>query len=536
MKDCIRDKYKISEIIEKTNKGLLNIHHALQRASGQWTPSDKSSLISDILQKNPIPELVLAEEDGYGDSCIWVLDGVQRISTVNSYIEDKFKISKKVERYMMEYVVPVLDEDGVHIKDESGRNINEIKYFDIRGKKFSQLPKELQKKILGYCFDAVIYKDCSEENIAYHLKRYNAGKPMNAEQKGLTYVGALFANAIRNISTMSFFEDAIGKYTANDFKSGKINRVIAESLMTTRFLDEWSKDYNANCKHIKEKASSEDFEYLSSLIERLEDNIDETVGKMFTIKDSFLWIGLYSRFVKTGLSDYQFNRFMLELKHGMITYDPNGKEVARENMIGVCAVEIDGCTWEHLLKNKSTKDVNIVKERINFLVKLMCKFLNVAVPEEDYSDELNGELKEFAKEFDSEETAIETFMLTTESHPFNDFKTSTIKKMIKWYKQNGSKAMLSDCLSYKSYVDDVEMDTSDKNLPLYIYAAKCAYDADIDFVEWFNEFKETGFQEIDADDKNVFEENYTIRLKQDLIKTYINKFKNKGEAVDEYDV
>lgn len=531
MKEYTPTKISIHEIIRKTNQGLLSIHHALQRTSGQWSSVDKSNYISDLLQGLPMPELVLAEEISYGRKIIWILDGVQRISNIKDYMDGKFSISKKVERYMIEYVVPVLDEDGIQMRDEDGKPISEVKQFDIRGKKYSQLPAEMQEEFMYYKFDAVLYQDCSQANIAYHLKRYNAGKPMNAEQKGFTFIGDRFANIVKNISSLSFFEDAIGKYTPNDFKTGRINRVIVESLMTTTYLSDWSKDFSANCKFINENATVEDFENLKTLIERLEEFVDEKVGSMFDAKNSFLWLGLFSKFIKLGLSDDDFNTFMIRINEGMYTLDDNGKVVKDAPMTGICTVEIDGITFEELLKNTSTKDVNVVKTKIDFLTKLMCEFFDVEMPEEDINDD---GLAEFAENFADENLALSTLMMTTDGHQYNDFEPDTLRKYRNWFKYNGSDTMLDDCLSYKSYIDDTNISKDDINIPLYAYAVKYMFDndIDIDIDAWLTVFSQSAFVELN---KEKAESCSTIVMKQKELIAHINEFinKNKGENENE---
>lgn len=520
----------IGEIMRRKNKGLISPHHSLQRNPGMWSSADKSGYVSDILQGLTIDPLKLGEEKLHAGKILWVLDGVQRITIAEDYINNMFSVSNNVERYMIEYVVSVLDEDGIPMFDEDGKPITEFKTFDIRKKKFKQLPAELQNEFLEYKFDVLLHPDCSSESISYHLKRYNAGKSMNMEQKGFTYIGDRWANVVRNMATMSFFGDAIGKYSPNDFKVGKINRVIAESLMTTKFLDKYNKNFAENCKYIKEYAISDDFEELRNLIERLEENIDESVGKMFTTKDSFLWFGLYSKFVRTGLDDDKFNTFMLKLNKGMYTKDEDGKIIKDAPMTGICTVEIDGTTFEEIFKNSSTKDTNIVKTRIDFLTKLMCNYFGIELPKDiNDSDDMGEEFDEFAQEFINNDIALETLMLTTDGHAYNDFSQETIKNMIRWYKTDGKKSMLSDCLSYKSYLDDVGIKDNDTNLPLFVYAVKYIFDneIDIDIDEWLTYFKTDAFKEIDGDINNAFTSNSTIIMKQQEIVSNINKFITK---------
>jgi hypothetical protein len=535
MKDSKKTKLTIGSIVKKMDRHIISFNHPLQRESEQWSSVMKGNLISDILQENPIPDLVFAEQIIHDAPVTWGIDGKQRCTNIQQFINNVYSISKKVDRYMIEYPVAVLDEDGLPMRDEDGIVIHKTEVCDIRGKKYKALPKELQERILDYGIDIVLYYDCSEENLAYHIKRYNEGRAMNPEQKGLTRIGTHFASVVKNISAMSFFEDAIGNYTNSQFKNGKVYRVIVESIMTTRFIEAWTKDYANICDYIKENATNEDFEVFRGLVERLEDNIDETVGKMFDAKNSFLWFGLYSRFVKLGLEDDKFNTFMLKLNNGLHQKDENGKVIKDAPMTGLCVKEIDGTTLESLLKDSSTKDVSIVKTRIDFLTKLMCNYFGVDVPvEEDRTDKLNEELADFAQNFVSDDVAIQTLILTTNNH-FTNFETKTIKEAIRYFKTIEIQKDLEDIMEYKSFIDDRGFADTDVNIPFYIYAVKYIFNnnINIDIDGWLEEFKETAFVGIECKNDIDLISNSTIVAKQNEIIHSINKFNEKENMTNE---
>lgn len=560
----------IRQILSKKGRGVISAHHALQRLPGQWSNIDKAGYISDILQGLPIDPLKIGEEELHGATISWVLDGVQRISIAEAFFNNEFSISSKVERYMIEYFVSVFDEDGIPTFDDEGKPVLERREFDIRKKKFKQLPIELQEEFLEYKFSVVYHPNCNSDIIAYHLKRYNAGKPMNTVQKGFTYIGDRWGNAVRNIASLSFFVDGIGKYSANDLKVGNINRVISESIMTTRYLNSYCKTFTDNAKFLEENATADDFEYFSGLVERLTENIDETVGQMFDKKDSFLWFGLYSKFIALELEDEQFNTFMLKLNKGMYTKDEDGKIIKDAPMTGICVKEIDGITFENLWKNSSTKDVNIVKTRIDFSTKLACDYFGVEIPTEDVADNIvdegiseladitettttpsrtpsifakeitdeyndveihNDELEDFATEFVDNNTAVESLILITNGHEIADFTQESLSAMVEWYGDNGNKKMLDDCLGYKSYLEDADISNKDPNVPFYVWATKYAFermdediDLDVDIAEWLNDLSQTAFCDISSVGNYNFEDAKFIAVKKQIIIYHLNKY------------
>lgn len=531
MKDSKRIQLTIGSIIKKMERHTLSFDHPLQRASEQWGKVMIGNLISDILQDNPIPDLVFAEQIVHDAPVTWGIDGKQRCSNIMSFINGRYKISDKIDRYMIEYPVPVLNEDGEPKKDDDGIVIHELHVCDIRKKKFKDLPKELQERFLDYGFYIVLYLDCSEENIAYHIKRYNEGRQMTPAQKGMTRLGVHFANIVKNISSMSFFEDAIGDYKPSQFKNGVINRVIVESLMTTCHLDKWTKDYAEVCEFVKKNATNEDFETLKEYVDRLEECVTEDVGKLFNAKDSFLWFGLFGKFTKLGLDDEKFVEFMGELGKGLAS--------KTEEMTGLCVQEINGVSFANLLENDATKDKSVVQKRVEFLTELMCAYFNVEVPvevdkcednEEISFETCSEELQEYAMEFATDGLAAQTLVLASDS-PRNSFEDDAIAETLLWVEaQNDKEEILKDCLFYKNHLKGIVLE-EDTKLPFYVYAVKYIYsnDVDIDIAEWLSEFKEVAFNEIDGEPTA----NATIMSKQSEIIKSIENYLKERENDDE---
>lgn len=529
MKDSKRIQLTIGSIIKKMERHVISFEHPLQRASEQWSKVMIGNLISDILQENPIPDLVFAEQTIHDAPITWGIDGKQRCSNIQLFLNNKYKISDKIDRYMIDYPVPVLDESGEPMRDEDNIVIHELHTCDIRKKKFKDLPKELQERFLDYGFYIVLYLDCSEENIAYHIKRYNEGRQMNPAQKGMTRLGVHFANIVKNISSMSFFEDAIGNYKPSQFKNGVINRVIVESLMTTCHLNKWTKDYAEVCGYVKNNATNEDFEILRDYVDRLEECVTEEVGKMFNAKDSFLWFGLFGKFSKLGIDDIKFVEFMSEFGKGMSS--------KIEEMSGLCTREINGVSFATLSENDATKDKSIVQKRVEFLTELMCDYFGVEVPVEeekcDFTEEISfencsEELQEYAMEFASDELAAQTLVLVTDS-PRNSFESDAVVETLKWVESKDDKSdILKDCLFYKKHLSDI-VSEDDSNLPFFVYAVKYIYKNDIDIKidEWLNSFMNTAFENVNNEAPTS---NSTIMLKQsEIIKNIENYLKESKE-------
>lgn len=457
------NRLSITSIIKKINSQTIRFNHPLQRPSDQWTTVMKGNLVSDILQGNPINPLIFAEEIINGVPIIWDLDGKQRCTNAYDYSKDVFKVSKKVGRPIIAYTSILKDENGKQILDENGFPQSEVKQFDITNKKFSQLPDELQEKFLDYNFEIVQYINCSKEDIAYHIGRYNSGKPMSVCHKGIIKLGEEFATMVKSISVMPFFKEQ-GGYTVSEAKgtNGTINRVVVESVMASQYLDEWKKTQEEQCEFLKENATTETFEKFEDMVDKLSKVGTDEVLQMFNSRDSFLYFGLYARFIDTGLEDGKFIEFMAELNQSLHSK------------------KIDSVSFDDLCDGKSTKDKYIVVPKMELLTKLMMEYLHINI-EETQSEEINT--LEFVRENVSEDTTEE------------------------------------DVIFYQDMLDDLTLNVdnnskllNEENLPslLAIIAYSCRNDIDLD--DWFIEYFNTNNTYI-KDQKANF-----LHIKQDLNK------------------
>lgn len=392
-------QYSIASIIKKMESKTIRFDHPLQRESEQWSPSMKGNLISDILQGNPLPEIVFAEQIINGIPIVWDLDGKQRCTNCDSFFRDGFKISKNIRRWKIEYIAQVKNDDGTIAVDENNFPVSEYKTFDIRNKKMSQLPIELQEKFMDYTFKCDQYLNCSGEDIAYHMIRYNEGKNMNKAQKGITRIGEEFAAMVKSISAMPFFREK-GGYRMSDTKNGTLERVVVESIMASNFVEDWKKDQEDICEFLRENASEEIFDRFEDMVDRLDAVITEETAEMFTAKDSFLWFGLFARFTHTGKPDVKFIEFLTEFVRSLHNRDAGG-------------ITYDGlCTDENTGKVRATKDKYIVTAKMKVLEKLMLDFLNIDSEEFECKENVTGEsVLEFVQANVSEKIYMEDIEL-----------------------------------------------------------------------------------------------------------------------------
>ena len=448
MENCKTDKISIASINKKIDKHTIRFDHPLQRESDQWSPSMKGNLVSDILQGNKLLPLVFAEQIINGVPIIWDLDGKQRCTNAYSFSHNGYKVSKNIRRWNIKYQTTEKDENGNEILDENGFPIAKNAEFDIRNKRFSDLPEELQERFLDYTFNYDQYLNCSDSDIGYHIERYNDGKPMNKEQKGITKIGTEFAEMVKSISNMPFFKD-MGGYKVSDFNNGKIHRVIVESVMATNYFDDWNKDLEAQCKYIKSNATTDVFDDFEDMVERLEKVITSDVSDMFDSKDSFLYFGLFSKFVNTGLDDNKFIEFLAEFSRSLHSKSVNG--VSYDEL----------CINKNTGKTYGTKDKYIVVPKMEHLETLMNEFLHI----------------------DSETNIEETENITTEEFISKvvDMPLEDVKADIELY-EDSLKDLADNTIKDGSRLLEVA-----NHLSLLAMVAY-SYKNDIDLDEWMEDF------------------------------------------------
>lgn len=352
--------YSIESISKQLQKKRIRDDHILQRHSGQWKGFAKSELVSDILRGKSLTQIIISEEIKSGLRMQWLIDGKQRCTTLDEYLHDGFAISKNVKNYLIKYQTAKVDEDGYEVLNEDGFTEVEIKEFDIRNKKFSQLPEELQEIFKDRQIPVLYNMNCSKKDIADDIARFNRSRPMNKAQNGWLGLDEEFAELVENIAKMQFFNPDFrgSSYTKNNHVSGAIRRIIVESIMVSDFLDNYSKDFNKMCEFLSEEASDSNFTEFYSLVDRLTTVSNDDVSKMFCSKDSFLWFALFSKFVTYNLNDELFIDFLCE-------FDNN---LRNKKMNGISFNEIG---------NGSTKDKSVVIEKMNHLEKLMNEFLHI---------------------------------------------------------------------------------------------------------------------------------------------------------------
>ncbi len=487
---------KVDIIIDDIKNGKLIINHPLQRYSKQWGAEQKGNLIRRVLRDGRfLPILICTQYDEYGCEVRYLIDGVQRMTTFEDYMNDGFAISKNTIDYIVDYDGIVYEtktnssgkvllkrdkmKNLIPVLDENGNVQRRVQSLDVRGLKFSELPPELQEKISRYKVSVELKLECTDEDIQVEILDYNSGTKMNDAQIGKNRLGAEFAKIVIELSNHPFIKNKCG-FTPDNRTKGVIDRAINEALMLVNFgADNWVVSHKDLCRKLSNWLTTEHTDKMKCMLDELNEIISEEkeIKEYLTLKEFFVVLANYHYFRDCGYATECYAKFL----HEFIT------ETSYIKNLPTGETDEDGEDVYDSFRNvymQGSKQKGSIEERLTTMNKMLEEYLaencfdmkgdilNEDISTEEYSlDAAPVELQEFAQNFIDDSTAIRCLMLSTDN-PYCSFEENKLQKMVEWYRRDGKKEMLDDCLFYKTIAIDEGIAEDDDDLPFYIYGIK----------------------------------------------------------------
>lgn len=449
------DKYSMYSLLQDKKNGDVNCNYILQREPFQWTTEEANRYFCRILSNLPIPEIILCEQKKKGLTISHLIDGLQRLSYAEAFKENRIKIgSAGAERHLIQYRDYVLDDNGNRVLDEDGLPEYEMKIFDVIGKYYKDLPDELKKRFNNFNINVTKFFDCTDEQIADHIRDYNNHASMNKEQGGFLNVSAQTAGYIKNISQKNTFFKNCGKFTDNNVIKGKLERVVAESIMLMFFRDSWKAKLDTIYKYVDENATEQQFLKLNSHFNRLElalgdDNKD--LKSLLTPTTMPMWIAVFDKFTTYNIEDSRFIDFLR-------AYNTELKDK-----------EVDGVSMADF-KDQQTKKKATITGKIDLLIKLMNEFLHIGTREVNNTELENNNTKESAEE--NTEESVLSFVQENANPNVTDEDINLYTDMVE------------DCVKID---DPVYKECGMALVALMAYA--CQNDKDQDFERWIENYR-----------------------------------------------
>ena len=386
------DKFSMYSLLQDKKNGDMNCNYILQREPFQWTTEEANRYFCRVLSNLPIPEIILCEQKKKGLTISHLIDGLQRLSYAEAFKENRMKVGAAgAERHLIQYRDYLLDDNGNRVLDEDGLPEYEMKVFDVIGKYYKDLPDELKKRFNNFNINVTKFFDCTDEQIADHIRDYNNHASMNKEQGGFLNVSADIAGYIKQISQKNTFFKNCGKFTDSNVIKGKLERVVAESIMLLFFRDSWKAKLDTIYKYVDENATEQQFLKLNSQFNRLElalgDDNKKLSEVLFTPTTMPMWIAVFDKFTTYNIEDSRFVDFLKIYNTGFKNKEVDGVSMAD-------------------FKNQQTKKKTTITGKIDLLVKLMNNYLHIIdIPktentniEENVQDNEEETVLDFVKE------------------------------------------------------------------------------------------------------------------------------------------
>lgn len=348
-----KQTFSLDQYLKLIKAETIRSDQDCQRLSGQWSCNMVNELIYTVLTDNYIPPIILGEETINSIVRQWIIDGLQRSSSLSMFRYGNTKITKSLDEYIVTYQRKVLDENGNVRRDADNEIIYESVEYDIRNKTYDQLPEELKDRFDQYQVELAIHQNCDQTDISKLVRKYNNHTAMNSAQKAFTYVDA-FAREIREITANRFFLDV---YTCsrNDKKNGIIERVVGDTVLLCSYPDQYKKETIQGFKWLNENGTILDFDCVNDLFTRLTASMEATkeIRSLFNSKHTHIFVAAFKAFTELGHGDSEFGKFLEWFVNG-------GNET-----------EIGGKSWNELGADRSTRDSGVVHKKLDYLVALM---------------------------------------------------------------------------------------------------------------------------------------------------------------------
>lgn len=364
------DKFPLGGLLDDMRDGKINKKHILQRKPFQWTERQKNKFLTRVLNGQPIPEIVICEQTVKGKKKSHLIDGLQRLSYSELFRADGIVVKiDGAEFYEIPYREYKHDNDGNILLDEEGDALFEEKIFNVIGKKFSEFPQFLKDRFNKFNINVTTYFNCTDDQIAYHIRNYNNQEGMNKSQYEFTGIDIDVANRIKDISEKHpFFKDCYGKYTEKNKIKGDIDKVVVESIMACNFIENWKKDVKDSYSYINEHVTSIMFDSLEHTLHQLCGIVDKEIKSVFTTTNSPVWFAVFDEFKTLGLPAERFKEFVNYINASLET------------------LELDGNLFIDTYKNKNTRDKRIVFGKVKGLISLMYGFLHIENSDNEITD------------------------------------------------------------------------------------------------------------------------------------------------------
>lgn len=197
-------------------KDIIDFNSPIQRKSGMWDEKRKSLLLHSILMSSifSVPAVYFKKDMTAEKKCQYsVIDGIQRITTVFSYIDNEFALGE----------VPLVILDGV--------------VYDVSGKYFRDLEWDCQQEIIRFKMRIEAFEpedgDTEEymnDMIEQVFERLNSAIPLISAQLSKAEAGIDVAILLKELLASKFFTESCS-FTKEQLIANDSQRCLLQAMM-----------------------------------------------------------------------------------------------------------------------------------------------------------------------------------------------------------------------------------------------------------------------------------------------------------------
>lgn len=298
--DIVSQQLSIHSILDRLENGEIDLNPDFQRGTDLWKPREQSLLVESLLIRMPLPMFYF---DARENDCWGIVDGLQRISTLNNFVLRKQGDPMKLRLSNLEYLK------------------------EYEGKAYEDLPRARQRQIqesqiLCYCIRAGTPDDVTISI----FKRINTGGLVlnQAEIRNAVYRGRA-ADLVKAMAESDEFKNAT---------KGKVKpKRMEDRDLATRFLAFYIQGVD---------------KYKGVMLDFLEKGMS-AVKHTFSEKDCASLLDRFKRVMNFCEELFGANAFR-KLSKETGKYGPINKSLFE--CVSVCAAHLSDDDKQKLLKNK----------------------------------------------------------------------------------------------------------------------------------------------------------------------------------------
>lgn len=115
-----KQTFSLDQYLKQMKVETIRTDQECQRMSGQWSANMVNELIFTVLTDNYIPPIILGEEIMGEIVKEYIIDGLQRSSSLFLFRYGNTKVTKSLDEHMVRYQRKAVDDNGNPKRDEKG--------------------------------------------------------------------------------------------------------------------------------------------------------------------------------------------------------------------------------------------------------------------------------------------------------------------------------------------------------------------------------------------------------------------------------